>query len=539
MDIASTSSASSSSLGSYASTSVTGLVDGINVDSIVSGLMVSERAPEDTLVQQVQTLKWQQADYRTINTDLQALQSGLSSLELQGTFLTKEVSSSSSAVTATAATSALDTSHTIAVSSVATNAVLASSNAISSITSTSSDLSSVLSGLSTDSSGDVDFSISDGATTKTFSIDPSTATLGTLVSDINDSSNGLNVQASWDSTLQRFYLTNTETGQTVTAEDTGGNLMQQLFDPSSTATPGTYSTSASGSDAAVKVDGTSYTFDSNQFAINGVSYSIQGTTASGESAYVTVTNSVSSVVSAVQGFVTLYNSTLSGLNSMLDQEVYSGYEPLTTDMINEKGLDSTEVDAWNTKAQSGLLNNDPLLQSVVNDMSNAMNNPVSGLSGTVTITNSRSEETTVTCNQMGDIGLTSSNGKLSLDTTRLTEALQSNPTAVMDLFTNQLTSGGSLITDSSQQGLAVRLYNTLSSSISQITNQAGSSSNAVDNSYIGTQISSDDTRISNWDTYLSGLEKQYFTEYDAMETTLSELNSQSSWLTQEFSGSSS
>ena len=112
MDITSTTTSSASSSSSsisnfYSTSTMTGLVDGINVDSIVSGLMTAARVPEDALDQQVQTLQWQQQDYQTINTDLQSLQITVSSLELQGTFLTMQASSSSSAVTATAGTSAL------------------------------------------------------------------------------------------------------------------------------------------------------------------------------------------------------------------------------------------------------------------------------------------------------------------------------------------------------------------------------------------------------------------------------------------------
>ena len=491
----------------------------------------------------MQTLQWQQQDYQTINTDLQSLQNTVSSLKLQGSFLTKQANSSSSAVTATAGTSALDTSHTVSVSSLATNAVLASSSQITAITSAGSSLSSLLgSNLTTDSNGNVDFSISDGTTTKQFSIS-SSDTLNDVIKEINDSSNNLNVQASWDSTLQRFYLTDTQAGQTVTSQDTGGNLMQQLF--GGTEPSGGYT--ASGAVAQVKVDGTSYTFDSNQFTINGVSYSLVGTTTQGTTdnpATVTVSNNTSSVVSTIQSFVSAYNSTLTDINNMLTQTVYSGYTPLTQDDITAKGLDSTEVDAWNTKAQSGLLNSDPLLQSVLNDMRNAMDTPVTGLTGQVTVTNSDSQQVSATANQMSVIGLTTSSsytgyGQLTLDTDKLTQALQSNPQAVMALFTTSLDSNGNLISDSSQQGLGTRLFNTLTNSISDITNKAGSSGELYDTSFIGQEIDSDNARISTWDTRLNDMEKNYYTEYDAMEQTLSQMNSESSWLTQMFSTSSS
>ncbi len=554
MDISSTAASSSSSSTSlsdfYNNNTMTGLVDGINVDSIVSGLMTAARAPEDTLDQQVQTLQWQQQDYQTINTDLQSLQTTVSSLQLQGTFLTKQASSSSSAVTATAGISALDTSHTVSVTSVATNAVLASSSQITDFNPnnltdpTDADLSSVFTGLTTDSNGDLDFSISNGTTTVPFSVNPNTTTLNDVINDINTTS-GLNVQASWDSTLQRFYLTSTQPGTNITAQDTGGtNLMQQLFggtEPSGGYT--TAGTSAAGTDAAVTVDGTSYTFDSNQFTISGVTYSLVGTT-DGNNAHVTVSSNTSAVVSTIQSFVTAYNNTLTDINNMLTQTVYSGYTPLTQDMITAQNLDTTQVDAWNTKAQSGQLNSDPLLQSVLDDMREAMSTPVSVLTGKVTITNDDSQQVTTACNQLGVIGIAPSTsytayGQLTLNTDQLTQALQSNPQAVMALFTTSLDSSGNLLSNSSQQGLATRLFNTLTNSISQLTNKAGTSGQLVDNSFIGTEIASDNSQISTIETNLNNLEQNYYTEYDAMETTLSQLNTESSWLTEAFSSSSS
>ena len=109
----------------------------------------------------------------------------------------------------------------------------------------------------------------------------------------------------------------------------------------------------------------------------------------------------------------------------------------------------------------------------------------------------------------------------------------------MALFTTSLDSNGNLISDSSQQGLATRLYNTLTNSISATTDKAGMSGEYVDNSFIGQEIDSDNAQISTWDTRLNDLEQNYYTEYDAMEQTLSQMNSESSWLTQTFGSSSS
>ena len=72
-----------------------------------------------------------------------------------------------------------------------------------------------------------------------------------------------------------------------------------------------------------------------------------------------MSNNTSAVVSTIQSFVTAYNNTLTDINNMLTQTVYSGYTPLTQDDITAQNLDSTQVDAWNTKAQSGLAEQRP------------------------------------------------------------------------------------------------------------------------------------------------------------------------------------
>jgi flagellar hook-associated protein 2 len=409
---------------------------------------------------------------------------------------------------------------------MATNAVLNSQASVNAITSADSTLSSE--GVTAGS-----FTINDGTNQQTFNV-TDTTTLTDVINAINSS--GLNVQASWDSNLNYFYLNATQAGTTVTATDTGGgNLMQTLL--------GNNTNSASGSLAKVNVDGTNYSFNSNQFTVNGVSYSLAGLT-NGNNAYVSVSPNTSAVVNTIQSFVTAYNNTLTDIHNMLTQTVYAGYTPLTQDDITAKGLDSTQVDAWNTKAQSGQLNSDPLLQSIMYNLQDAMSTPVSGLTGQVTVTNDASQQVTATANELAVVGITPSTslasyGQLSLNTNQLTQALQSDPQAVMALFTTSLNPDGTLITNSSQQGVGTRLFNTLTNSITQLTSQAGSAGELYDTSFIGQEIDSDNSQISTWNTQLNNKEQEYYTEYDAMEQTLSQMNTESAWLTQAFSSSSS
>ncbi|MGD0152390.1 MAG: flagellar filament capping protein FliD [Thermacetogeniaceae bacterium] len=506
----------------------------MDIDKIVANLMTAARAPEDALKQNLQVLEWQQDAYRTVNTDLNNLQNTVFNMKLQGSFMGKQVDSSSTAVTASAGIDALNLTHTIEVTNLATAEVMTSAAPIATNGTYTGNLNAMLTGLTTGSDGNVKLLIGDGATTQEFTINPGTQSLNDLINQINSSS--LNLKASWDDSLKRFYLSSTKPGQSnsVSYTDESGNLMQQLFGSSNTTQ------TVSGTDAQVKIDGTSYSFNSNQIQVNGVTYNLKGTT--GGITTVTVSNDVDAIVSTIKDFITQYNSTLADINGKLTETRYSNYQPLTDAQLSTGKLTSTQIDEWNAKAKSGLLNNDSLLNSAVYAMRNAMASPVSGLTGQVTVTVG-SQQVTTTANQMDVIGITTGsytdNGKLTLDENKLREALQSNPQAVIDLFTKSANTSGAQITDSSQQGLSVRLYNALGSSISQITSKAGSSSDLVDTSYMGQSMKGINTQISDTDTQLQALETRYYNQFTAMEQAISQLNSQGAWLSQMFGSSTS
>lgn len=531
--MSSISSLSSSSIDTNTFNRISGLASGMDIDKIVSNLMTVARAPEDTLKQNLQVLEWQQDAYRTANTNLDTLKDTVFNLKLQGSFLGKQADSSSTAVTASAGNTALNLTHTIEVTSLATGAVMTSAAAIATNGAYTGNLNAMLTGLTTGSDGNVKVLIGDGATTQEFTINPGTQSLNDLINQINSSS--LNLKASWDGSLKRFYLSSTKPGQSnsVSYTDESGNLMQQLFGSSNTTQ------TVSGTDAQVKIDGTSYSFNSNQIQVNGVNYNLKGTT--NGIATVTVSNDVDAIVSTIKDFITQYNSTLADLNGKLTETRYSDYTPLTDAQLSSGKLTSTQIDQWTAKAKSGLLNNDSLLSSAVYAIRNAMSSPVSGLTGQVTVTVG-SQQVTTAANQMSVIGITTGsyteNGKLSLDENKLREALQSNPQAVMDLFTKSTDASGNQVTDSSQQGLAVRLYSALNNSISQITDKAGSSSYLYDNSYMGKSMKNLNTQISAMETQLQVLETRYYNEFTTMEETMSQLNTQGAWLSQMFSSSS-
>jgi len=95
-------SSSSGSSSTQNTGSISGLASGINTDAIVNALVQGAQAPLVSQLQQRQVLQWKQENYQQVNTALNSLQSSLSNLRLQSTFLAQQTSSSnSSLITAT------------------------------------------------------------------------------------------------------------------------------------------------------------------------------------------------------------------------------------------------------------------------------------------------------------------------------------------------------------------------------------------------------------------------------------------------------
>ena len=143
---------------------------------------------------------------------------------------------------------------------------------------------------------------------------------------------------------------------------------------------------------------------------------------------------------------------------------------------------------------------------------------------------------------LSQIGITtgdySENGALHLDTTKLANALESDPDAVMRLLTKNATASLPVTASNSDKqkaaitdGIFVQLFNTLSDSVGRLTDQAGVANSDYSNSTVGKQISNDQTQASDIQDRLDAEESRYWTMFNNMETALSTLNSQMSMIT--------
>lgn len=298
---------------------------GFDVATTVASITALSSAIETPWNTQLTSLKAQDTALTTIGTDLATLSTAVSALtDLTGVMVEKEGSSSDTGVlTLTSASSAaVAGSHTVVVKSLASTA----SNYSDAITDATDTLSGTLS---------IEVGSGTTATTQTITIGSSNDTLATLASTINDGSYGVTAEVVTDDDGSRLLLTSSTSGA-AGALTLGGTLTD-----STTGSTVGFTAGQVGADASLTVDGLPTTSSSNTVtgAIPGVTFQLLSTgtptttdgVTTNEAVQVQITNDNTAVETAVQAFVTAYNTVAGDLKTQAGDDASGDPEPLYGD----------------------------------------------------------------------------------------------------------------------------------------------------------------------------------------------------------------
>ncbi|MDD4572034.1 MAG: flagellar filament capping protein FliD [Clostridia bacterium] len=367
-------------------------------------------------------------------------------------------------------------------------------------------LASEISGLTADASGNYVMNING----KEFSF-AKTTKLSSVISTINNDANA-GVTVSYSSTTDTFSVSADDSGSqgSITISDAGGNLAASLF-----GTAGVNYTVKSGTDAVLEVsfDGgqsfTTITRTENTFTLDGVSFELTGkSTDPAEEITFTSNSNVDDLCTKIVDWVNEYNKIMDSINKLISTAPLRDpvYEPLTeaqkTDMTED------EIKAWEEKAKQGILQGNPTLQNLAGKMREAM----------TTFVNS-------TGTALYQIGITSGSytdkGQLTVNKTKLKEALSNNLEQVTAMFTGE-------------DGISQRIKNVMDNYTGTdgiLVNIAGKVNSTVDQSNLTKKIADYEKQIKNLTNKLEDEEDRYWNKFTAMEQALSLLEQQSSYLT--------
>jgi flagellar hook-associated protein 2 len=537
---------------------------GMDMDALVKASVTTYQSKYDAAYKKETVAEWTKSAYADLYTELFKFQTGTASdYKLQSKTTAHAVTSSdSSTVTAIANGDAINMSHSVIVNTVAQNANLQSTAAITrAITSDSSSGTAVdtskstklsyIAGISTaDTTATanldtvaISFNIADSTSstaTNTVSYtykDLQTKTLNDLASDIKKLNT--NITANYDATNDVMNIYNKEAGTSniikITANTDSTNettytnqLLTNLnlgsYDSSTqTTTAATTTSLAAGTIAgvasAITVDGHSYSGDSNEITVAGVTYTANkvsaSTTTSGTTTYTSTTVGVSTdsdtLVKSVQAFVDNYNTLLDKMTAQLHATKSSSYGALTVDQ--KSAMTADQITAWETKAKTGILRNDTMISKTVDDLRNSLAMPVTSLNGNY-----------VTAASIGlNVGDWTTYGHITLDTDKLKTAIAADPDVVNKIFASDNTNTST--TDTGSQGVATRLSNLLAVDLKNISAEAGISASTSDTSVLGKQITDMNTNLTALLKVLQAKEDYYYKKYNDMESAVGKLTS--------------
>jgi flagellar hook-associated protein 2 len=445
-----------SSLGSGSAQQITGLASGLDTDQIIQEEMAIYEQPVTNLQNQTTNLTAENTALTNIQSQLQTLSADAQALGDPSLFSTTQAvtSSDTTRVQATSSTGAGIGGYQVSVTQLANSAQRT-------------------------------FTYASPASADTVTIDGQQVSvsagesISSFVNSINSNSN-LDVYAAATNS-GTVVLSNRATGDTgtnfIAVQDSGGTMTEQT------------SLAKEGQNAEYSVDGVSGTSASNTVtgAIAGVTLSLTGVTTTTGPVTINVAApapSSSNIQSALNTFITQYNSTISSIESALTTAPTSG------------------------TPGTGTLYQDPELQDLLTSMRSAMYTGGSGLPTGLATMLDIGVSTGATTGSAAE-SQSALNGDLTLDATTLTNQLTANPQGVQNVLSEWAASFSIMVNNSADPGGTIDArINGDTAEVTQLNNQ-----------------------ISSMQSALTDKQNTLVQEYATLESALSTNQSTSSWLT--------
>ncbi|WP_353107356.1 flagellar filament capping protein FliD [Acetoanaerobium noterae] len=535
-----------------------GLASGMDTESMVKQLMQSERIRVDKFTQQKILKQWQQTEYNSMNKlmanfildsrkKLELTKTTSSGALVSGgidsvTWAKSAVSSNSSAFDVTASASAPSGISTIEVKEIATGAILSSTE--------STNLNSTVKMSDLLSADTITNGIEINGKQITISGDD---TLSAVAEKIRTAT-GLN--ANFDSGANRFFISSKTTGENATISfkdslETTDFLSKLNFTTVPVAVDG--KRTIAGKDAEIIYNGgTPIKYSSNNISINGINVTLKAKTTVAET--IRTDTNVDGAYNKIKEFIDEYNKLIDVFNAKLGEKTYRDFPPLTDEQ--KKEMSESDIKLWEEKAKSGLIKNDSTINNMLSKMRQDIYESVTG------------------AGSIYEFGITTGgwrdNGKLQIDETKLKDALRSDSEKVLNtLFKTSSVPEQTINADDSdivkaekkalmdqrqaESGAFIRIYDNMTSGIKEIVSKSGPGSESTllrsvkstilidyvtkgSKSLLDSDIGEIDKRIDRENQRLITIEQRYWKQFTAMEQAMSQMNSQSSWLSQQFGG---
>lgn len=491
---------------------VTGLNSGMDTDSIVEALVSAQRTKVDNLKKKQTKLSWTQDAWKSLNSKIYSFYSKkLTNSWLTTTYNLKKNTVSDSGV-ATVSGGSVNGTQSLEVNKLAQNAYLtggkitrADGGELTADTKVSELAGYTAGGTITINGTDIEID-------EEMTLSALTTKMKSAGVSVNlDTNNGrMFVSAKKDGAAGNFTIGGD-------AALLGAIGLEQIDDTttSHSATSSTGCAFIKGQDAEITLNGATFTSDTNNFSVNGMTITAMKET-NGTPVTISTATDVDGIYNEVKDFLNEYNTLIKEMEKLYNAESSSGYEPLTDE--EKEALSDDEVEKWETKIKDSLLRKDSTLSDVTSALKTAMMQSIE-------IDGKSYNLSTFGINTLGyfesadnEKGVYHIDGDPDDESTsgnddKLKSAIAADSDTFITFFT-KLTKG---------------VYDSLGNKMKAIKDMR-SSYTVYNDKEMQRQYDDYDDEIEKWEEKLKDLEDKYYKQFSAMETALASINSQSSAL---------
>ncbi len=406
---------------------MTGMVSGMDTESLVSQLVQAKSTKVDKLKGEKQKLEWKKDIWKDLNSKMYSFYSkSLDNLRTLGSYNKMKASIVDGSIASVSASStAITGTQTLAVKQLAKSGYVTGGK----INNTNADKAAynivALDGVGANIGDGVDIKVTIGDKEETVKLDSSMSLEGVAkaFSDI-----GLN--ANYDAVNQRFFISSKESGAAanfqITADTDEGKAVLSALGLSSEGRTtytddlgneykvvkngnGTYSltdmdgngdgveyadlntmltakgvkanavsggwSKIEGQDAVIELNGAEFTASTNNFNINGLSITAQSVSAKDANGDFITTNvstdkDVDAIYNMIRDFFKEYNELIKEMDTKYNAESAKDYDILTDEQ--KESMSEEEIEKWNDKIKDSLLRRDNSLSSNIHMFKEAM-----------------------------------------------------------------------------------------------------------------------------------------------------------------------
>lgn len=351
------------------------------------------------------------------------------------------------------------------------------------------------------------------------------ATIATLMAAVNKSDAG--VTMTYSSLTNSFTVEASEKGGAGKVDIQSGDLAKGLGIADDNGTVGY----TQGQNSIFEINGQEIYLNDNTYTLDGTTFTFGEDMKVGETYTATISKDTTAVKDTIKKFVEDYNQLIDDVYGHIGTSPATDsngdkYEPLTDDERDEMSED--EITKWEEKAKQGVIYNDSTVSSIMSQIRTA-------LYGSVTL----DDGTKFGIYNMGikTSSEWSEHGKLEIDEDKLDKAFENNQDAIIKLFTDSDT--GIMAQVNKVMDNAVKSTGKAENRGTLVRKAGKENSSVTTDSTIYKEMQRIQQRLSDLQSKYSDKEEYWWKVFTNMESALSDLNSQTSYISSYFGTSGS